>query len=123
MISQNCPKCFSNRIRRGYRPTPLWSKFLFRYHLLCDTCNWEFTGFAVPGTVSTKSKKRSRKAGENPVRNEVKPEKTAGESKPDAEKDVKENDPVTGKASEKELPDAALKVSMKDVKKRAKANQ
>ena len=23
MISQKCPKCLSNRVRRGYRPTPL----------------------------------------------------------------------------------------------------
>jgi len=28
--------------------------------LLCDTCNWEFVGFAVPGTLSTKSKKKKK---------------------------------------------------------------
>ena len=61
MISQRCPKCHSNRVRRGYRPTPLWSKFLFRYNLLCDNCNWEFTGFAVPGTVSAKPTKSPKK--------------------------------------------------------------
>lgn len=61
MISQNCPKCSSNRVRRGYRHTPLWSKILFRYNLLCDACNWEFKGFAVPGTVTYKSKNRKRK--------------------------------------------------------------
>ena len=61
MISQKCPKCFSKRVRRGYRPTPLWSKILFRYHLLCDNCNWEFTGFAVPGTVSAKPTKSGKK--------------------------------------------------------------
>lgn len=61
MISQKCPKCLSNRVRRGYRPTPLWSKILFRYYLLCDNCNWEFTGFAVPGTVSAKPTKRPKK--------------------------------------------------------------
>lgn len=65
MISQRCPRCSSNRIRRGYRPTPLWSKFLFRYYLLCDKCNWEFTGFAVPGTVGTKSYKRPKKQSAN----------------------------------------------------------
>ncbi len=64
MISQNCPRCHSKRIRRGYRPTPLWSKFLLRYNLLCDGCNWEFKGFAVPGTVSAKPAKK-RKAVEN----------------------------------------------------------
>lgn len=63
MISQNCPKCFSSRVRRGYRPTPLWSKILFRYNLLCDNCNWEFTGFAVPGTVTSKPTKRTK----NPI--------------------------------------------------------
>jgi len=48
-------------VRRGYRPTPLWSKILFRYHLLCDSCNWEFAGFAVPGTVASKPTKSGRK--------------------------------------------------------------
>lgn len=48
-------------MRRGYRPTPFWSKVLFRYNLLCDNCNWEFTGFAVPGTVSAKPTKNPKK--------------------------------------------------------------
>lgn len=61
MISQNCPKCASDRVRRGYRPTPIWSKLLFRYNLLCDNCNWEFTGFAVPGTVSSKPSRRPKR--------------------------------------------------------------
>lgn len=60
MISQSCPRCHSQRIRRGYRPTPVWSKFLFRFNLLCDGCNWEFKGFAVPGTVSAKSSKKRK---------------------------------------------------------------
>lgn len=61
MVSQRCPKCLSRRVRRGYRPTPLWSKILFRYNLLCDNCNWEFKGFAVPGTVSAKPTKSPKK--------------------------------------------------------------
>ena len=61
MISQKCPKCLSKRVRRGYRPTPLWSKVLFRYNLLCDNCNWEFVGFAVPGTVTAKPTKSPKK--------------------------------------------------------------
>lgn len=61
MVSQRCPRCASGRVRRGYRPTPIWSKVLFRYNLLCDNCNWEFTGFAIPGTVSTKPTKRQKK--------------------------------------------------------------
>ncbi len=61
MISQRCPRCHSSRIRSGYRPTPLWSKILFRFNLLCDGCNWEFKGFAVPGTVSSKPNRRKKK--------------------------------------------------------------
>lgn len=61
MASQNCPKCFSSRVRRGYRPTPFWSKILFRYNLLCDNCNWEFRGWAIPGTVSAKPTKKPKK--------------------------------------------------------------
>lgn len=64
MISQRCPKCNSSRIRAGYRPTPLWSKLLFRYNLLCNNCNWEFRGFAVPGTVSAKPKRSGKKSSE-----------------------------------------------------------
>jgi hypothetical protein len=33
--------------------------------LLCDNCNWEFTGFAVPGTVSSRSNRRYKRP--NPV--------------------------------------------------------
>lgn len=37
----------------------------FRYNLLCDGCNWQFKGFAVPGTVHSKSVKlRKRVASE-----------------------------------------------------------
>lgn len=58
MATQRCPKCNSDRVRLGYRPTPAYLKILFRYNLLCDQCNWEFTGFAIPGTVPKKTKKR-----------------------------------------------------------------
>lgn len=61
MISQKCPRCASNRIRRGYRPTSIFLKIFFRYHLLCDNCNWEFTGFAVPGTVTAKPTRKRKK--------------------------------------------------------------
>ncbi|MBC7901152.1 MAG: hypothetical protein H7070_13995 [Saprospiraceae bacterium] len=74
MISQKCPKCRSTRIRRGYRPTRLWSKILFRYYLLCDSCNLEFKGFAVPGTVNVKSQRRPQKKEiplERPAASEV----------------------------------------------------
>lgn len=61
MISQKCPRCNSNRVRRGYRHTPWWSRLIGRYYLLCDNCNWEFTGFAVPGTTSSKPTPRPRR--------------------------------------------------------------
>jgi len=61
MISQRCPRCASDRIRRGYRPTSIFSKIIFRYNLLCDNCNWEFKGFAVPGTISTKPTRKRKK--------------------------------------------------------------
>jgi len=34
---------------------------MFRYNLLCDNCNWEFKGFAVPGTVTTKPTRKPKK--------------------------------------------------------------
>lgn len=58
MATQRCPKCKSTRVRQGYRPTPLFIKMIFRYNLLCDQCNWEFRGFAIPGTLSRKTKKK-----------------------------------------------------------------
>lgn len=64
MISQRCPACDSSRIRRGYRPTRFWSKLMLRYNLLCDNCNWEFVGFALPGFISTKQTKSSKERRE-----------------------------------------------------------
>ena len=57
-------------MRRGYRPTMLLMKLLFRYNLLCDSCNWEFTGFAVPGTVeyAPRRKRKDRKPVAKSVR-------------------------------------------------------
>lgn len=63
MISQKCPKCSSGRVRRGYRTTSIFSKIFFRFHLLCDNCNWEFKGFALPfakGSVNSGAKKRKK---------------------------------------------------------------
>lgn len=60
MVTQKCPRCNSKRIRSGYRPTSIFKKITFRYNLLCDSCNWEFVGFAIPGTVKAKSKRRKQ---------------------------------------------------------------
>jgi len=80
MISQRCPKCNSTRIRAGYRPTLLWSKLLFRYNLLCNNCNWEFKGFAVPGTVSSKTKRDKKKQSKFSDTNQKDSLDTDGES-------------------------------------------
>jgi hypothetical protein len=71
MISQRCPKCKSSRIRRGYKPSPLFLRIFGIYNLLCDHCNLLFRGFAVPGTVP---KHRNRKKREDASA-------TAGQSK------------------------------------------
>ncbi len=76
MISQKCPRCRSNRVRLGYRPTPIWSVLVCRFNLLCDNCNWEFAGFALPGTTSPKKKKTLKKTSDSPDSVE---EKTLGE--------------------------------------------
>lgn len=61
MATQKCPKCGSSRIRPGYRRTSILSKLVFRYNLLCNNCNLEFKGFAIPGTVGNKQKKIKKK--------------------------------------------------------------
>jgi hypothetical protein len=35
-----------------------------RFNLLCDNCNWEFVGFALPGTTSAKRKRNTRKTSD-----------------------------------------------------------
>ena len=60
MATQKCPKCGSKRIRPGYRTTSIFMKLIFRYNLLCNNCNWEFVGFAIPGTLSNKAKNKKK---------------------------------------------------------------
>ena len=60
MATQKCPKCGSKRVRQGYRHTSIFLKLIFRYHLLCNNCNWEFVGFAIPGTLSNKTKSKKK---------------------------------------------------------------
>ena len=96
MISQRCPKCGSSRIRRGYRPTTIFSKLFCRYNLLCDGCNWEFKGFAVPGTVSWKPKRKQKNSVErnnrnNSVRDNFNNDKTDSTNKRDSYKKSKEH--------------------------------
>lgn len=61
MIIQRCPRCGSDRIRRGYRRTPWWQAIFGRYNLLCNSCNWEFVGLAIPGTVPDQSVRKRKK--------------------------------------------------------------
>ncbi len=61
MIIQRCPRCGSSRIRRGYRRTPWWNAIFGRYNLLCNSCNWEFVGLAIPGTVSDQHSRKKKK--------------------------------------------------------------
>lgn len=57
MFVRQCPRCGSTRIQQGFDDPPLlWRLFGF-YDLLCNNCDLEFRGFALPGTV-----KRSRRA-------------------------------------------------------------
>ncbi len=72
MISQKCPRCASRRIRSGYRPTPLIKKIFCRFNLLCDNCNWVFTGFAVPGTLGRSRPKPPRSRSKKPEANHPK---------------------------------------------------
>ena len=46
-ITRNCPKCGSDKIRRGYRHTPWYLRMVGIRYLLCDHCNWLFTGFGI----------------------------------------------------------------------------
>ena len=49
MFRRRCPRCGSNKIRRGYTRTPWYLRLFGIYNLLCDHCNWLFNGFALPG--------------------------------------------------------------------------
>ncbi len=82
MIIQRCPRCGSSRIRRGYRRTPWWNAIFGRYNLLCNSCNWEFVGLAIPGTVSDQ---HSRKRKKRTVEQEQIQSLTAQEAKQFAE--------------------------------------
>lgn len=68
MISQRCPKCRSSRVRRGYDQPPLLLRLIGIYNLLCDNCNLLFTGFAVPGTVTTRGSHRKKHRASRGVR-------------------------------------------------------
>ncbi|MBC7909399.1 MAG: hypothetical protein H7Y30_02800 [Pyrinomonadaceae bacterium] len=47
-------------MRRGYETPPLALRLLGVHGLLCDGCNLSYRGFAVPGTVSEHTSRKSR---------------------------------------------------------------
>ncbi len=51
MLAQTCPRCKSSRIQHGYEDSPLRLRLIGIYELLCNNCNLEFKGFALPGTL------------------------------------------------------------------------
>ena len=46
-----CPRCESLRIQLGFSDPPLHLRLLGIRDLLCNNCNLEFRGFALPGRV------------------------------------------------------------------------
>ncbi len=52
MAASRCPKCGSARVQRGFNDAPLVLRMIGVCELLCNNCNAEFRGFALPGTVS-----------------------------------------------------------------------
>jgi hypothetical protein len=64
---QRCPRCGSKNIRKGYQHTAWWSALIGRYNLLCNNCNWEFVGFAFPGSLSKHSRKRRSSNSTKPL--------------------------------------------------------
>ena len=55
-ITRKCPRCGSHRIRRGYKRTPWFIRMFGIRSLLCDHCNWLFTGFGI--LLSPRTSKR-----------------------------------------------------------------
>lgn len=61
MLTPRCPKCGSHKIRRGYRRMRLILRLFGIHSLLCDHCNWLFTGFAFPGVLPREARRRSNR--------------------------------------------------------------
>ncbi|MEA2173481.1 MAG: hypothetical protein QOD00_1073 [Blastocatellia bacterium] len=51
MLAPRCPRCQSSRIQHGYEEESLFLRLLSVRALLCNNCNLEFKGFALPGTL------------------------------------------------------------------------
>lgn len=60
-----CPKCRSSRVRRGYEKPALLLRLIGVHGLLCDSCNLSYRGFAIPGTVPTKTSRNYRNSAKS----------------------------------------------------------
>lgn len=65
-MALRCPKCGSERIRRGYTQPVLPLRLLGLRALLCDRCNLVYTSFALSGDLrkSTRGKDKHKKRRE-----------------------------------------------------------
>lgn len=64
MFRQRCPRCKSSRIQYGYNDAPLRLRLVGVNELLCNNCNLEFRGFALPGTLKREASSRAE-TGDN----------------------------------------------------------
>lgn len=51
MLTPRCPRCKSRRIQHGFNDAPLGLRLVGIRELLCNNCNLEFKGFALPGSL------------------------------------------------------------------------
>lgn len=58
-----CPRCKSLRVQLGYTDPPLHLRLVGVRDLLCNNCNLEFRGFALPGRIR---RGRSEQADDTP---------------------------------------------------------
>ncbi len=75
-MALRCPKCRSNRVRKGYENPAFILRMVGMHGLLCENCNLSYIGFAIPGTVPlhARGKKKTRKTGYTVNREQKPPE-------------------------------------------------
>jgi hypothetical protein len=89
-----------------------------RYHLLCNACNWEFAGWAIPGTVEAAATRRRKKRAA--AKKQQAPE-TFEESKESVENIEKAEDNIEKvEVNIKTAEDAAENLNRMKVRKRVK---
>jgi hypothetical protein len=62
MFVQGCPRCRSKRVQLGFNDPPLILRMLGFNEILCNNCNLEFKGFALPGAVKRMASTREEHA-------------------------------------------------------------